>query len=197
MSWLRRKKPMSWGAAESESALPGITTVPWAELRGGTGRPADKLPALLVALVLDPGDDLRDKLSTELGPSGLWAQATPYAIPFLLRVAADVNHPRGADIAQLLLEEIVYGEPHRSEIDAGNAGLRAQVRSALEAGRPFFESQFHTGDPASQALAIAILAGLDDDSGRLRELLAGIDIQRTDPLVAEAIRDAYDHFDDN
>jgi len=197
MGWLRRKKPMSWGAAESESALPGITTVPWTELRGGTGRPATELPGLLVALVLDPADDLRDMLSGELAPSGLWAQATPYAIPFLLRVAADVNHPRGADIAQLLLEEIAYGEPHRSELDAGNTGLRAQVRSALEAGRPFFESQLRADDPASQAQSIAILAGLDGGSARLRELLAGIDIQRADPLVAEAIRDAYDHFDND
>ncbi|WP_412741906.1 hypothetical protein [Krasilnikovia sp. MM14-A1004] len=192
---MRRKKPMSWGPAESESALPGITTVPWTELRGASGRPAGELPAQLVALVLDPGDELRVMLSGELAPSGLWAQATPYAIPFLIHVAADVNHPRGADIAQLLLEEIAHGEPHRSELDLGNTDLRAQVRSALEAGRPFFESQVRTGDPASQAQSIAILAGLDGGSGRLRELLASIDVQRADPLVAEAIRDAHDRFD--
>ncbi len=68
------------------------------------------------------------------------------------------------------------------------------METALEAGRPFFESQLRTGDPASQAQAIAILAAMDGQSGRLRELLAGIDIQRADPLVAEAIRDAYDHL---
>jgi hypothetical protein len=195
MSWLRRKRPVSWGAAESEAALPGITGVPWAQLRGGTGRSAEDLPGLLVALVLDPRDDLRDMLSGELAPSGLWAQATPYAIPFLVRVAGDRDHPQGADIAQLLLEEVAYGEPHRSEIEAGNTGLRAQVEQALEAGRPFFADQLRTGDPASRAQAIAILAGMDRGSGRLRELLAGLDIQREDPLVAEAIRDAYEHLD--
>src|SRR4051794_38615114 len=134
MSWLRRKRRVGWAAAECEAALPGITGVPWAQLRS----PAGEVPRLLVALVLDPHDGLRDELSAALGPSGLWTEATMYAIPFLIRVAQDADHPRGADIAQLLLEEVAHGEPHRSEIDAGNTGLRAQVEEALEAGRPFF-----------------------------------------------------------
>jgi hypothetical protein len=126
MSSLRRK---GWGVAESEAALPGITSVPWGTLRAGVGT-AERPPIPLVALVLDPGYyHLGERIGSEVGPSARWAEALPYAVPFLLRVARDADHPLGADIAQMVLAEQIYGEPHSSEIEAGRADLRARLEA--------------------------------------------------------------------
>jgi hypothetical protein len=197
MSWLRRK---GWGAAESEAALPGITSVPWSTLRAGVGT-AEKLPTLLVALILDPGyDHLGERIGSEVGPSALWAEALPYAVPFLLRVARDTDHPRGADIAQMVLAEQIYGEPHSSEIEAGNADLRARVEAAYEQGRPFFQQLLHTGAPADKAMAVEILAGMNGRTDRLRRMLADLDadpaLDRTDPQIADALEAAHHYLND-
>jgi hypothetical protein len=198
MSWSRRQ---AWGAAESEAALPGVTSVPWSTLRAGVGT-AERLPTLLVALVLDPGyDHLGERIGAEVGPSALWAEALPCAVPFLLRVARDADHPRGADIALMVLAEQIYGEPHRSEIEAGNTDLRARVEAAYEQGLPFFEQRLRTGAPADQAVAIEILAGLAGRTDRLRRMLADLDadpaLDRTDPLIADALDTARHYLEDN
>jgi hypothetical protein len=194
MSWLRRRK--GWGAAESEAALPGITSVPWSTLRAGVGT-AERLPTLLVALVLDPSyyDDLGERIGSEVGPSALWAEVMPYAVPFLLRVAQDTDHQQGADIAQMVLAEQIYGWPDPSEIEAGNTDLRARVEAAYERGRPFFQQLLRTGTPADKAIAIEILAGMNGRTDRLREMLAELaadpTLDRADPLIAEALETAY------
>jgi hypothetical protein len=193
MSWLRRRK--GWGAAESEAALPGITSVPWSTLRAGVGT-AERLPTLLVALVLDPGyDHLGDRIESEVGPAAQWAEVMPYAVPFLLRVAEDTDHPQGASIARLVLAEQIYGWPARSEIEAGNADLRAQVEAAYEQGRPFFQQLLRTGTPGAKSSAIEILAGMNGRTDRLREMLADLaadpTLDRTDPLIADALETAY------
>jgi hypothetical protein len=198
MSWWRRK---SWGAAESEAALPGITSVPWSTLRAGVGT-AERLPTLLVALVLDPGyHHLGERIGSEVGPENQWAEALPYAVPFLLRVARDTDHPRGAGIAQMVLVEQIYGGPDRSEIEAGNADLRARVEAAYEQGRPFFQQLLRTGTPADKSIAIEILAGLNGRTGRLRRMLADLDadptLDRTDPLIADALDTARHYLDDD
>jgi hypothetical protein len=195
MNWFRLRRRVGWGAAESEAALPGITGVPWSTLRAGVGT-AEKLPALLVALVLNPGyHQLRERIESEVGAPGLWTEALPYAVPFLLRVARDTEHPRGADIAQLVLAEQIYGEPDRSEIEAGNTDLRARVEAAYEQGRPFFQQLLRTGTTADRAMAIEILAGLNGRTDRLRRMLADLaadpTLDRADPLIAEAIETAY------
>jgi hypothetical protein len=190
MKWLRRKR---WGAAESEAALPGVTTIPWNTLRSGTGT-ADRLPTLLVALVLDPEDDeLRERLESEVGPSRLWAEAFPYAIPFLLRVARDPGNPAGADVAQILLSEQIYGEPYRDE----SPDLRARVLAAYEEGRPFFEELLHTGTPADRATAIEYLAGVYGRTDRLRALLDDPSLDHADPLIADALDDARHYLEDD
>jgi hypothetical protein len=156
---------------------------------------------VLVALVLDPGyNHLGERIGSEVGPSALWAEALPYAVPFLLRVARDTDHPRGADIAQMVLAEQIYGGPDSSEIEAGNEDLQARVQAAYEEGRPFFQQLVRTGTPADKALAIEILAGLNGRTDRLRRMLADLDadptLDRTDPLIAEALDTARHYLDD-
>ena len=197
MSWLRRRR---WGVAECEAALPGVTSVPWSTLRAGVGT-AERLPSLLVALVLDPDHGhLGDRIEDEVGPNALWAEALPYAVPFLLRVAGDPDNPRGADIAQMVLAAQIYGEPRLSEIEAGNTDLHTQVEMAYEQGRPFFERLLSTGTPADKAVAIEILAGLNGRTDRLRRMLADLDVDpaldRGDPLIAEALETAHRYYED-
>jgi len=194
MGWLRRRR---WGAAESEAALPGIAAVPWDSLQADTGRPAVKVPALLVSLVLDEGrKDLRDRLGGELGASTrFWAPVTPHAVPFLLRVAQDQGHPRGAWIAQVLLSELVYGEWFGDD-----PTLPARMAAAFEAGRPFYEELLRTGDRSDKAMAIETLAGMNGRTDRLRNMLANLDVDpaldRSDPLIAEALETAHRYYDD-
>jgi hypothetical protein len=183
-----------WGTAEVEAALPGLTSIAWSELRSGSGRRAGRLPALLTGLALSPDDkDLRDQIDSELGSSALWSEACPHAIPFLLRIARDRTNPRGAGIAQMVLAEQIYGEPAHDESPA----LRAQVMAAFEAGRPFFEELLHTGTPADRATAIDFLAGLYGRTDRLRALLADPSLDRSQPLIVDALTDAQHYLDDN
>jgi hypothetical protein len=110
------------------------------------------------------------------------------------------RHAWGAAESEAALPGVT-SEPHRSEIEAGNTDLRARVEAAYEQGLPFFEQRLRTGAPADQAVAIEILAALAGRTGRLRRMLADLDadpaLDRTDPLIADALDTARHYLEDN
>jgi hypothetical protein len=183
--------PLIRTGEDPELVLPGVTGVQWVALG------ARDVPKLLGWLVSDPGrEGLRERLGSELGHCGLLLRAAPHAVPFLLRIAEAPGNPLGSAIALDLMEEIAYGEPDGAEIAAGITDLRERVESALEEGRPFFERMLHAGDPLTTAQAIAILAGLNGRTERLRALLADPALDRSDEHVAAALTEARRYLDD-
>lgn len=176
---------------DPDDILPGVTAVPWAALR------APDAPRLLADLVRDPDrKDLRERLSSQWGHCGLWLRPAPHAIPFLLRIAQAPDNPPGAAIALDLLEELAYGEPDREE----NPSLRTEVSGALEKGRPFFDELLRDGDPSTKAQAIAILAGMNGRTPRLRQMLATLEadpnLDRGNELIASALTEARHYLND-
>ncbi len=183
--------PFLRAGEDPEPVLPGVTGVPWAALG------APDVPGLLADLAREPsGKMLRERLSSQLGHCGLLLRPAPEAVPFLLRIAEASGNALGSAIALDLIEEIAYGEPDGEEVAAGITDLRERVESALEEGRPFFERMLHSGDPLTTAQAIAILAGLNGRTERLRALLADPALDRSDEHIASALTEARRYLDD-
>lgn len=192
----RRKNAAGSDPAAMEQALPGIGAVPWGELRSGAQPTAEQVPGLLVALASLPDDReraaIRDELDEHLAPDGLLFQVTPFAVPFLLRLARTTDRPEAAFVAQLILENIVYGEPHAGE----PADLMRPAAGDLLAAADFLHQQAASPEPKYRAQAVALLAPIDGRSPRFRELLAALDVPAEHPLVIEAVRDAEQYLAD-
>lgn len=72
--------------------LAGVDDIPWHDLRHAYG-PADDVPVLLRALALRSGEagDALDALYGSICHQGSVYSATPYAVPFLARIAARIR----------------------------------------------------------------------------------------------------------
>jgi hypothetical protein len=179
--------------ATLEAALPGITAIPWGQLRSGVRSTSEDVPALLVAIATAPDEGdlttVREDLAERLSPDGLLFQVTPYAVPFLVRIAQDPANRRAAFLAQLILEPIAYGDPHADEDD----GLLREVARGLADAVEFLYRQATDPEPKFRAQAVALLAPIDGRSARFADLVTGLD---DDELVAEAVRDAREYLAD-
>ncbi|GAA2621262.1 hypothetical protein [Paractinoplanes durhamensis] len=192
-----RKRAAGPDLTAAEEALPGIGEVRWSELRAGL-RSAE-VPRLLAALASMPDDgdfsSVHDELYASLAPNGLLLQVTPFAIPFLLRIARNSARRNAAFVAQLILETIAYGDPHADELAAGNARLFEAVSAELTEAVEFLHRQAASAAPRFRAQAIALLAPIDGRSPRYRRLLAAV-APAEDPMILEAVRDAEEYLAD-
>jgi hypothetical protein len=101
--------------------LDGLEDVPWAKLRHAFGSASD-VPSLLRSLVSHDAQ-VRDKVFSELC-NNIWHQgtvyeATPHALPFLIRLMQREDHPERASVACLVASIIAgrgYYEVHSTLI---------------------------------------------------------------------------------
>ena len=97
--------------------IDGLDDVPWAKLQHAFGSASD-VPSLLQSLV-SANAGVRDEALTELCNSilhqGTVYEATPYALPFLIRLLQQGEHPDRASVACLVASIIAgrgYYEVH-------------------------------------------------------------------------------------
>lgn len=170
----------------------------WDGLRSGARPTAAEVPALLIALASGPDDRertaIRDELDEHLAPDGLLFEVTPFAVPFLLELAQDAEQPDVAFLALLILENIVYGEPHADEFAAENADLMRQVGGQFAPAVEFLYRQAASPEPRFRASAVALLAPIDGRSPRYRQLLAALGRPVENRLVREAVQDAEEYL---
>ncbi len=194
LRWWRRVDAAGSDPAAMERVLPGIGELRWNELRSGARPTAAEVPGLLVALASGPDDNareaIRDELDEHLAPDRLLFEVTPFAVPFLCRLAQDGERPDVAFVAQLILENIAYGEAHADELAAGNTNLMRQVADELGAAAEFLYRQAESHEPRFRAQAVALLAPIDGRSPRFRALLTALDVPAEHRLVVAAVRDA-------
>jgi hypothetical protein len=183
-----------------EQVLPGIGAVPWDALRGGGAPTAALVPQLLVALASLPNDGdpaaIPEDLGVHLASNGLLFQVTPFAVPFLLRIAQDADRPNVAFNAQRVLEDVAYGEPFAGEQQAGNASLMRDVGKELGKAVEFLYRQTESEESRFRAQAVSILAPIDGGSPRFRRLLTTLKGPGEHEQVVEAVRDVEEYLAD-
>ena len=165
--------------------LEGLDSIPWGELSHAYGR-ADDVPALLRALQTSPPDARGEdaplyQLFGNIWHQGTVYEATAYAVPFLIELAADARTPDRIGILGLLAE-IARGSSYRAvhgnslnelDFDAKRATELAWVKRAhdsVAAGLATFVRM--TNEPSDVSLCAAhVLAQLPEHVQRVGPLL--------------------------
>jgi hypothetical protein len=160
---------------DKPGVLDGIDDIPWRELSHAYGS-ADDVSALLRALLAqDPAevDEAADALWSSICHQGSVYSATPYAVPFLARMAAAGLRPA---MALQLLGAIGESEDDRGLQVPGSA--RAAVAAQIGLLAPLL------GDPDDEVRRTAIWAlAQSQEPGQLVQLLGERWETETDPLV--------------
>lgn len=147
-------------------ALETLESVPWDDLHHAYG-PAGDVPETLRALVGNDAEERSQALNELCGNifhQGTRYEATPYAIPFLVKFASDPDVPGRADILTLLAN-LALGYPDDVHLPWGVDPdmLRRSLRAAEESMTPPEGEdcrKYHYGPLIDLACYEAVLAGL-------------------------------------
>jgi hypothetical protein len=91
-------------------------------------------------------------------------EVAPHAVPVILMALGEDLHDSVRGHFLGMLEYLVTGEPHRSEIEAGRPDLEEQCIAAVREGISVLYSEAASGDAEA---AFDILEFVDEDEDRL------------------------------
>ncbi|MPY61804.1 hypothetical protein [Streptomyces spongiae] len=155
----------------TSAALIELERLDWSGYRCGCGESAEHLKETFRALLADPPErDVPGRhLENHLEVSGMLFQAAPEAVPVILAALADElpSHTRGYLLS--VLETMVAGESHRSEVEAGRPDLGDECLERARAGLWLYYREAAYGETET---ALGILEFVEDDEMTPRSSLS-------------------------